>query len=300
MALEIINSKIIGVIDNLENKLEGKLPVTREELLVLVNSWGRLEGFNIKDSNNQTLKIEECEATQTEQTEFVRKECYDLSKLDTSEITDMLSIFRHSNFNGDISNWNTSNVTNMERMFYNAYSFNQPLNFDTSNVTNMERMFAYARTFNQLLNFDTSKITNMKSMFYQAKSFNQPVIFDTRNVTSMASMFNNASSFNQPLNFNTSKVTSMISMFSYARVFNQPLNFDISNVISMYEMFNETNAFKDKYNNGKTLLDYTEDIKEWLNDNRYRMNDLDIKDKYGNQIDDFFSDITNLTKEIKR
>ena len=116
----------------------------------------------------------------------------------------------------------------------------------------------------------------------------------------MVSMFNNASSFNQPLNFNTSKVTSMISMFSYARVFNQPLNFDISNVISMYEMFNETNAFKDKYNNGKTLLDYTEDIKEWLNDNRDRMSDLDIKDRYGNQIDDFFTNITNLTKEIKR
>ena len=39
MALKIINEKIIGKIDKLDEKLEGKLPITREELLVLVNSW---------------------------------------------------------------------------------------------------------------------------------------------------------------------------------------------------------------------------------------------------------------------
>ena len=46
--------------------------------------------------------------------------------------------------------------------------------------------------------------------------------------------------------------------------------------------------------NGKTLSDFTEDIKLWLNDNRDRMSDLDIKDKYGNQIDGFFSNITDI------
>ena len=164
MALEIINRKIVGTIDNLENKLEGTLPVTREELLVLVNFWGRLGNFYAKASNNQILMIDKCEA----------KECYDLSKLDTSEITDMSSIFRTSNFNGDISNWNVSNVTNMGYMFYNAKSF------------------------------------------------------------------------------------------------------------------------KEKYNSGEPLPTNTDDIKEWLNDNRYRMNDLSIKDKYGKEIDDFFSNITDI------
>ena len=41
MALKIINEKIIGKIDKLDEKLEGKLPITREELLYLINSWGR-------------------------------------------------------------------------------------------------------------------------------------------------------------------------------------------------------------------------------------------------------------------
>ena len=54
-------------INNLEDKLDGKLLVTREELLVLVNSWGRLGNFDAKVSNDQILIIDKCEA----------KECYD-------------------------------------------------------------------------------------------------------------------------------------------------------------------------------------------------------------------------------
>ena len=43
---------------------------------------------------------------------------YDLTKLDTSNITNMCSLFLHSvTFNQDIGNWNTSNVTAMDIMF---------------------------------------------------------------------------------------------------------------------------------------------------------------------------------------
>src|SRR5574344_1827384 len=175
MALKIENEKIVGIIDNLEEKLSGKLPVTREELLVFVNSWGRLGNFDAKASNNQMLMIDKCDS----------KECYDLSKLDTSEITDMSCIFRTSNFNGDISNWNTSNVTSMLGMFNNARTFNQKLNFDTSKVTNMEWMFSYAEKFNQPLNLDTSNVTDMSGMFYRAENFNQRLNFHTSNVTNM-------------------------------------------------------------------------------------------------------------------
>ena len=45
MALIIENRKIVGEIDNLEAKLEGKIPVDRLELLYLVNSWGKNKYF---------------------------------------------------------------------------------------------------------------------------------------------------------------------------------------------------------------------------------------------------------------
>ncbi len=236
MALEIINSKIVGTIDNLEEKLDGKLPITREELIYLVNSWGRKFDFYTKASNDQTLIIDICES----------KECYDLSKLDVSQITNMGNLFTLSLFDGDVSKWNTSNVTSMVWMF------------------------SYAKSFNQELNFDTSKVTSMNSMFC------------------------NAEKFNQELNFDTSNVTSMISMFSYAKSFNQPLNFDTSSVTNMDYMFDKALAFENKYNSGRSLPNYTNEIKDWLNDNRDRMNAIDIKDQHGEDIDDFFSNITDI------
>ena len=82
---------------NLKNKLEGKTPVTREELFELVNSWGRTQSFYIFDIN-KNIYIKAYES----------KECYDLSKLDTSKITNMDHIFKYSLFDVDISNWDVS------------------------------------------------------------------------------------------------------------------------------------------------------------------------------------------------
>ena len=45
MALKIENERIIGTIDNLDKKLEGKLPIDRLELIELVSSWGRMDLF---------------------------------------------------------------------------------------------------------------------------------------------------------------------------------------------------------------------------------------------------------------
>ena len=115
MALEIKNKKIVGTMDNLQEKLNGELPIDRLELIYLVNSWGRKTSFYNKD-----IYIESCEATQSEQALLVRKECYELSKLDVSQITNMESIFMHSKFNGDISNWDVSSVTYIIDMFKNS------------------------------------------------------------------------------------------------------------------------------------------------------------------------------------
>ena len=41
-------------------------------------------------------------------------------------------------------------------------------------------------------------------------------------------------------------------------------------------------------------------LKKWFNINRDKMNDLDLKDKHGEEVDNFFSNITNLTQQIKK
>ena len=277
-----------------EKLLSGEMPITRENLLVLVNSWGRLGSFNAKASNNQMLMIDKCEATQSEQTEFVRKECYDLSKLDVSEITDMSSIFRQSNFNGNISNWNTSNVTDMEWMFFNAKSFNQYIGkWDTSKVTSMEGIFDYAESFNQAINFDTSNVVKMSYMFCNARSFNQELNFNTSKVTNMNYMFYNTIKFNQPLNFDTSNVISMEGMFYKTNIFNQPIIFDISKATIMSYMFEKTKAFLDKYNKGESFPLDTKEIKKWFNINRDKMNEIDIKETQGEELDCFFLKFDN-------
>ena len=69
-----------------------------------------------------------------------------LSKIDTSNVTDMYAMFYDcsSLTDLDLSNFNTSNVTSMSDMFYNC-----------SKLTNLD-----------VTNFNTSKVTTMGSMFY--------------------------------------------------------------------------------------------------------------------------------------
>ncbi len=314
MALKIENEKIVGTIDNLQDKLEGKLPVDRLELLVLVNSWGRINFF-YTEYLYEDVKIEKCEATQSEQALLVRKECYDLSKLDVSQITNMDSVFCFSNFNdihstngiglhnGDISKWDTSNVTSMERMFDSAIEFNQPLNgWNTSNVTNMSKMFRCAKNFNgDISKWDVSNVNNLNGMFQSASNFNQDLSnWNISNVTNMNEIFFCAPNFNQPLNnWDVSNVTSMVGMFYGAEKFNQNISSwifnDNTNISGIFEY---AIAFKKKYNKGESFSLDTEDIKEWFNFNRERMNDIDIKEKHGEEINNFFNKLqTNSIQE---
>ena len=96
----------------------------------------------------------------------------DLSKFDTSQVTDMSQMFSDMSNLATLNlfNFDTSNVTNMSYMFnytYRLISLNLS-NFDTSQVTNMNSMFFGVSRFTtlNLSNFDTSKVTDMQYMFY--------------------------------------------------------------------------------------------------------------------------------------
>ena len=73
-------------------------------------------------------------------------------------------------------------------------------------------------------------------------------------------------------------------------LFNQNIfNWDFSNVKKMQYIFQQAEKIINKYNNGEDLPNYTDDIKEWIINNRDRMNMIDLKEKHGDEIDNFFS-----------
>jgi len=100
-----------------------------------------------------------------------------LNNWDVSNVTNMASMFRRANFDGDISSWDTTNVTNMsfmhERLTTNTLFFNQDISsWTVSNVENMSFMFNTNEEFNQdISGWDVGAVTNMDSMFSNADAF---------------------------------------------------------------------------------------------------------------------------------
>ena len=203
----------------------------------------------------------------------------DISNWNTSNVTDMNSMFLSSGFNngdpyGESTKpleWNTSNVTNMANMFQNNDSFNQYIgNWDTSKVTDMSLMFNEAKSFNKDIgNWNTSNVINMYRMFYNANKFNQYIgnwnLSKTNNLSGMfesASDFNNGDTqklSNKPLKWKTNNVDDMQYMFLNATSFNQNISYDVTNgywntnkVTYMIDMFNSASSFNNGQGPGET------------------------------------------------
>jgi surface protein len=178
-----------------------------------------------------------------ENVDFAQFPELDISKWDTSSVTDMSYMFNSALNIPDISGWNVRSVTDMSGMFHNAQYFDKDISgWDVSSVTDMNSMFLYAYSFNQSLGmWDVSSVTNMSNMFDQAYKFNGDIGgWDVSSVTDMSNMFDSANSFNQDIGgWDVSSVTDMTSMFEGAVTFNQDISkWNVKNVTKHWNIFN--------------------------------------------------------------
>ncbi len=187
----------------------------------------------------------------------------DLSSFDTSNVTNMSSMFYgcSSLTSLDLSSFNTSSVTNMDSMFSGCSSLTSLdlSSFNTSSVTDMQSMFSQCSLLTSLdvSGFNTSKVTNMSDMFRDCSSLTSLDLsgFNTSNVTDMYMMFCNCSSLtNLDLSsFNTSKVTNMSYMFSSCSKLQTQINITNANTTSYRYMFKSALTDPDAY----VIIGYT-------------------------------------------
>ena len=153
---------------------------------------------------------------------------FQISSLDTSNVTDMLNMFYGCTSLADTSGLaglNTSNVTDMRQMFGNCTSLTDTsglAGWNTSNVTTMNYMFERCSAISDvsgLAGWDTGKVTDMSSMFSRCTSLadtSDLADWDTGNVTGMSSMFYGCTSLADTsglAGWDTGNVTGMGSMF---------------------------------------------------------------------------------------
>ena len=179
----------------------------------------------------------------SEMFQFFKKEINIYPNIDTSNVTDMESMFNGAILaNPDTSGWSTSKVKSMMSMFERAFSANPDTSgWDVANVKRMNSMFYEAKAANpNTSNWNTANVTNMSYMFCRATLANPDTSkWDTTNVESMSAMFNEAKSANPDTsNWDVSKVVYMNEMFHEATSANpNTSNWDVSNVERMSYMF---------------------------------------------------------------
>ena len=170
--------------------------------------------YNYGNSDNK-INSKQDPPTNNNKIQYMRRlfsGCYslisipDISKWNTSNVTDMGGLFEECNSLISIpyiSKWNTSNVINISFMFNKCNSLISLPDISqwvTSNITDISFMFNECKSLISLPDiskWNTSNITDISFMFNECKSLiSLPDIskWDTSNVINISFMFNNCNS----------------------------------------------------------------------------------------------------------
>ena len=274
------------IINENEFDLKSHLNINKSQLN---NNIFEIKIKGIKQIINMSYMFKNKEAHENEKESIPLSSLPDISKWNTSKVTNMSYLF--SNCSSllslpDISKWNTENVTDMREIFCGCsslLSLPDISKWNTENVTDMSNLFNYCCSLSYLPDiskWNTSKVTSMSGMFGICISLSLlPDIskWNTANVTHMDMMFymcKSISSLPDLSKWNTSKVTSMSSMFRYCSMLSilpDISKWNTSNVGSMDNMFSNCSS-----------LSSFPDISKWNTETVLFMNSM-------------FSDCSSLT-----
>ena len=146
-----------------------------------------------------------------------------LPKIDTSEKTNMSSMFNYCYSLVSIPQLDTQNATNMSNMFYGCYSLVSIPRLDTKNVTNMSSMFNNCYSLVSIPQLDTQNAMNMNNMFYYCYSL---VTANLKNVKLAYQLNNSALLSKESLLYiinneaATSAITIKLTSYAYTRLAN--------------------------------------------------------------------------------
>ena len=176
-----------------------------------------------------------------------------LSNLDISSVIDISEIFKKCSSlkSLNLSNFNTSKIKDMEGMFSDCTSleFLDISKFDTSSVLYMNYMFSNCQKLQSIniIHFDTSLVKNMAYFFNECNNLLSLDLthFNTSSVVSMSYMFNGTKQLESLdlTNFDTSSVTNMANMFKGCSAL-LSLNVTLFNTSSVSDMENMFNGCK--------------------------------------------------------
>lgn len=169
---------------------------------------------------------------------------------DTSKVTSVYQLFNNSLPDSDPNPesyirtcclFDTSNVTNMQSMFKANHNLVAIPQFDTSSVTNMKQMFMTCYKLTNIPLLDTSNVTDMTAMFGSCYLLSTIPLLNTSNVTDMTAMFNNCYLLTTIPTLNTSNVTNMTAMFNSCKELVSVPNLDYSKVTNLTQFIGVNN-----------------------------------------------------------